>query len=73
MARTSAIRDPGLVARLNTTWSDPNGSVNVESLRETQRWYLGRGELTGEVDFDRVVDPSFVDYALTRLGRYGAP
>ncbi len=70
MARVSNIRDVDLLARLNPTWSDPNGSVNVESLRETQRWYLGRGEQIGEVDFDRVVDMSFVDYALSRLGRY---
>ena len=69
MARVSNIRDPDLLGRLQSTWSDPNGSVNVESLRDTQRWYVGRGEQTGEVDFSRVVDMSFVDYAISRLGR----
>jgi len=35
-----------------------------------QRWYLERGELTSELDLARVVDPSFLDYAISRLGRY---
>jgi NitT/TauT family transport system substrate-binding protein len=69
MTRTSNMKDLALLKRLHSTWSDPNGAVNVDSLRDTQRWYLGRGELTGEVDFDRIVDMSFVDYALQRIGR----
>src|SRR5262249_28552813 len=70
MGRVSNMKDMELLRRLNTSWSDPNGGVNVDSLRDTQRWYIGRGEQIGEVDFDRVVDMSFVDYALSRLGRY---
>jgi NitT/TauT family transport system substrate-binding protein len=69
MVRTSSQKDLGLLKRLHSTWSDPNGAVNVDTLRDVQRWYVGRGEQTGEVDFDRVIDMSFVDYALGRLGR----
>jgi NitT/TauT family transport system substrate-binding protein len=69
MGRVSNMRDFELLKRLHPSWSDPNGQVNVDSLRDVQRWYVGRGEQTGEVDFSRVVDPSFVDYALQRLGR----
>jgi NitT/TauT family transport system substrate-binding protein len=69
MTRTSNMKDLALLKRLHPTWSDPNGAVNADSLRDVQRWYLGRGELTGELDFDRVIDMSFVDYALQRLGR----
>ncbi|HZU06699.1 MAG TPA: hypothetical protein VFB73_12065 [Chloroflexota bacterium] len=47
-----------------------SGRVNVASLRETQSWYIQRGEQTAEVDFDRVVDTRFIDYAVSRLGRY---
>jgi ABC-type nitrate/sulfonate/bicarbonate transport system substrate-binding protein len=69
IGRTGGITDRALLERIGPSWADPNGAVNVESLRETQRWYVGRGDQTGEVDFDRVVDPSFVDYAVSRLGR----
>jgi NitT/TauT family transport system substrate-binding protein len=70
LTRITAVRDLALLERVAPTWLDPNGSVNVASLRGVQRWYLERGELTSEVDFDRVVDLSFLDHALTRLGRY---
>ena len=73
MARVSAAQDVGLLARLNPTWSDPNGTVNIDSLRDVQHWYLSRGEQISEVDFDIVIDMRFVDYALNRLGRYPIP
>jgi NitT/TauT family transport system substrate-binding protein len=69
MGRVSGVTDLDLLERMEPTWADPNGSVNVASLAELQRWYIGRGEQTGEVDFSRAVDPSFVDYAISQLGR----
>jgi NitT/TauT family transport system substrate-binding protein len=69
MSRITGISDTALLEKMEPTWADPNGGVNVESLRDTQRWYVARGEQSGEVDFDRVVDPTFVDYALGQLGR----
>jgi NitT/TauT family transport system substrate-binding protein len=69
MGRITGISDTGLLERMEPTWADPNGGVNVESLQDLQRWYIGRGEQTGEVNFDRVVDPSFVEHAISRLGR----
>ena len=51
MGRVSGVSDRALLERLEPTWADPNGSVNVESLRDVQRWNVGRGEQNGEVDF----------------------
>jgi len=73
MTRITPIKDPALLARIAPTWLDPNGAVNVASLRDTQRWYVERGDQTEEVDLQRAVDPSFVDFALQRLGRYPVP
>ncbi|HWP29823.1 MAG TPA: ABC transporter substrate-binding protein, partial [Chloroflexota bacterium] len=73
MARVTAVRDVELLARLNPSWSDPNGVLNVETLRDVQRWYIGRGEQLGEVDLDKVIDTRFVNYAFNRLGRYPVP
>jgi NitT/TauT family transport system substrate-binding protein len=73
ISRITGNRDLDLLGRLSPSWMDPNGGVNVASLRDVQRWYLGRGELTGEVDFDRVVDLSYSNYAVDRLGRYPMP
>ncbi len=73
ISRITRQPDLGLIDRLGPSWLDPNGSVNVENLRVTQRWFLSRGDQTAEVDFDRVVDMSFVDNALAQLGRFTAP
>jgi NitT/TauT family transport system substrate-binding protein len=73
IAQHTAIKDPALLQSMSPTWMDPNGSLNVDSLRALQHWYLERGDLTSEVDMDQVVDPSFVDYAVGRLGRYPTP
>lgn len=73
IGRIAGITDRELLESIGPSWADPNGAVNVDSLRETQRWYVARGDQTGEVDFDRVVDPSFAEYAVSRLGRQSTP
>jgi NitT/TauT family transport system substrate-binding protein len=73
LTRTTSLRDLALLERVAPTWMDPNGGVNLASLQSVQHWYLDRGELSSEVDLGRVVDPSFVDYAISRLGRYPTP
>ena len=73
LTRITGIQDAALLERLAPSWIDPNGRVNVESLGSVQHWFFERGDMTSEVDLDRVVDPSFVDYAITRLGPYATP
>jgi NitT/TauT family transport system substrate-binding protein len=67
------IKDVALLARVAPTWLDPDGAVNVDSLRASMQWLHERGDLAVDVDVDRMVDMRFVDYALGRLGRYQAP
>jgi NitT/TauT family transport system substrate-binding protein len=73
IARTTSVKDVALLDQMAPTWIDPNGTLNVDSLRALERWYFERGDMPAEVDFDRVVDTSFVDYALGQLGRYPMP
>jgi NitT/TauT family transport system substrate-binding protein len=70
LTRVTPVRDRALLERVAPTWMDPNGAVNAASLQAIQRWYLDRGEMTAEVDFGRVIDSSFADYAVGQLGRY---
>ncbi len=72
IARITNSRDRGLLERLAPSWMDPNGSVNVDSLRAVEEWYRGKGEVTAPVDFDQVVDMSFVNDAVQHLGPYPA-
>ena len=45
----------------------PKWGVNMASLRDTQRWYVERGDQAMEVDLQQAVDASFVTFALERL------
>ncbi|HZU08242.1 MAG TPA: ABC transporter substrate-binding protein [Chloroflexota bacterium] len=73
LSRITGVRDQTLLERMAPSWMDPDGGVNVASLRALQRWYFERGDQTGEVELDRVVDMSFAEYAIARLGRYAGP
>jgi NitT/TauT family transport system substrate-binding protein len=73
ITRTTRIKDRALLEQLAPTWMDPNGSVNVESLGDVQHYYFARGDMEAEVPMDQVVDTTFTDYAVERLGRSPTP
>ncbi|HEY7066555.1 MAG TPA: ABC transporter substrate-binding protein [Chloroflexota bacterium] len=64
------VKDPALYDKL--IWADvnPDGYVDVASIEDQMAWYLRRGDLKQPVPIDRVVDNSYVDYALSKLGRF---
>jgi NitT/TauT family transport system substrate-binding protein len=64
------ITDRALYERMEIAGLDPNGEVNVESLKEDERYYLAAGLQQTPVDFDKLVDLSFARAAVERLGRY---
>ena len=61
LTQHTAIKDTALLERplRGPHGIDPDGRVNVASLRDTQRWYLERGSLTAEADLDGLVGQSF--------------
>jgi NitT/TauT family transport system substrate-binding protein len=52
--------------------NDPNGHVNVTSLLEDYKFFKSLGLVQGDVDVEKVVDPSFAAAAVKKLGRYKA-
>ncbi len=70
LVRTTPVKDPSIHERIAPIWIDPNGDINLASLRAVQRWYVERGDQSAEVDLTSLVDRSYLDYALGRLGRY---
>jgi ABC-type nitrate/sulfonate/bicarbonate transport system substrate-binding protein len=70
MTRTTTVKDPAIWEKMVTPGLNPDGYVNVESLAYDQEWYLARGVVRERVDINQVVDMQYVEYALSRLGRY---
>jgi len=48
---------------------DPNGYLNPRTFEEMQEYYLKYATQQQRLDFSKVIDQSYVDYALQRLGR----
>ncbi|MCC7168313.1 MAG: ABC transporter substrate-binding protein [Rhodospirillales bacterium] len=48
---------------------DPDGRVNVDSLKKDFAFFKEMGWIEGETSVDRVVDNSFVDWAIQSLGK----
>ncbi len=64
------IRDASLFDKMAPIGLDPDGKVNAEGVRSDLRWFVDRGLVQNPPDLDRVLDPSFAEYAVSRLGPY---
>lgn len=70
LVRNTVVRDPALYDVLIPHRVDRNGAVNREAIAADLDWYAANGYLAGpRPDLDRVIDLSFVDYAVSVLGR----
>jgi NitT/TauT family transport system substrate-binding protein len=69
LIKYTPIKDPNLYGRLLTSPVDPNSPLTERPLNELQDYYVQTGAVQQRVDVRQVVDPSYTDYALQRLGR----
>jgi NitT/TauT family transport system substrate-binding protein len=61
---------PALFDGMGFARIDPDGKVNVASVEDLMRWYVKMGYLIAPVDLASMVDPSFADGAVAKLGPY---
>jgi NitT/TauT family transport system substrate-binding protein len=64
------IKDVSLYDTMQMAGLDPDGRVARQSLQIELDFYQARGYYTGPTTLDRVLDTSFVDYAVQQLGPY---
>ena len=69
-AKYSNIKDPGTIRGMTPHGADPNGWVNVDSLKKDWEFFKADGQVKGSVTVDQVLDRSFVDAAVKELGPY---
>lgn len=51
------------------SYQDPNGGLDPKSIDLQYNWYVKEGLYTGKKTFNDVIDLSFVEYALEKLGK----
>jgi NitT/TauT family transport system substrate-binding protein len=69
LSRLTSIRDPAVLDRLAPVTLNPDGYINVQAFGDDVAWWYDHGYTRTRVDPAQVVDHSFVDYAIERLGR----
>jgi NitT/TauT family transport system substrate-binding protein len=70
LTRQLSVRDPDLYERMGFAHVDPDGRVDEASIADQLQWYVQQGMVPEPVDLTQVMDPSFADFAVQRLGPY---
>jgi NitT/TauT family transport system substrate-binding protein len=72
LAKHLTVKDVALWERMVPTGLNPDGRIHVETIREDiERWIdLGMLKPEDRIDPNQVIDHTFVDYAVSRLGPY---
>jgi len=69
LANAFAIK-PGLFDSMGFVHMHPDGKVNLASIEDVMHWYVQMGYLNEPVDLSRIVDLSYIDAAVAKLGGY---
>jgi NitT/TauT family transport system substrate-binding protein len=68
--RYGNVKDPAVLKAMTTHGANPDGWVNVDSMKTDWTFFKERGQVKGTVTVDDVLDRRFVDAALKELGPY---
>jgi NitT/TauT family transport system substrate-binding protein len=68
--KTTGLKDRNLFKSMIPNGISPDGAVNKESLAEDLRFFIAEGLIEKPVKVDDVLDMSFVDNAVKKLGPY---
>jgi NitT/TauT family transport system substrate-binding protein len=74
LTRYTPIKDAGMFRRMVPSWVNPNGEVNVASLKKDLDFFRELGLIEKkDISVDAVVDSSFAKAAVAKLGAYQSP
>lgn len=68
LTKETTAKDATLFAQMQLPAIHPDGTVQVQSLKDDQEWYLQNGYQKTRVDLDAAVDLSYAAYAVKQLG-----
>jgi NitT/TauT family transport system substrate-binding protein len=68
LAKYSVIKDENTLRTMIVHGTDPDGKLNMDSLKKDLAFFKETGDVTGKVTVDQVVDTSFAEAAVKELG-----
>ena len=64
------MKDPTVYRAAIPCGLDPNGEVNMDSLRATWQFFRNSGQIDGKVTMDDIVDMHYARKVMAALGHY---
>ena len=64
------IKDPGLYEKMEWPYTNPNGYLDLKSIEDQINWYYAQGQATHRLEVSQVVDHTYVEQAIKKLGEY---
>jgi NitT/TauT family transport system substrate-binding protein len=69
----ASLKDPEVYRAMTPHGCNPDGKVNIESLQKDWLFFKDKGDISGKLTVDQVVDMRFVDSVLNEIGPYSPP
>ena len=70
LVKSGTERRPELLNEYDWQSRNPNGRINVASALDMQSWYRKNKFITADLPAERLVDTSYIDYAVEKLGPF---
>ena len=70
MVKYSAVKDANQLRTQKLPGMNPDGYANKDSLKIDLDYFTRAGFVKKPPELDKVVDPTFVDYAISKIGKY---
>lgn len=70
LGKWTKVTDADLYNRMTPVGLSPDGAMNIESLKSDEKWLLEKGYIKKAVNMDEMIDESFIQNAVKKLGPY---
>jgi len=68
LAKWTPVKDTTFYDQMGFPYIDPNGRVNLDSLRDFLTWFRAQGLVNATITVEQVIDLRFADTAVQTLG-----
>jgi NitT/TauT family transport system substrate-binding protein len=72
LIQRTSLKDRPLYDKIGLPGLNPDGEVLFDDLLRQQQWFMDNGYQEKAVDMKMVVDSQYVEYAISRIGKYQA-
>ncbi|MFI5267186.1 MAG: ABC transporter substrate-binding protein [Chloroflexota bacterium] len=70
LANNTPVKDKALYEKMGYDYYDPDGYINTKAVAFDLDWYASHDYVKQKPDLSKVIDNSYVDYAISKLGKY---